>query len=150
MSDVQNVLLGGFGSTGSVSLIVTSGFSVGEEVPVVVVPTDSLGANDRHWRRDRARRRRIPTAEEVYRQVVNPPPPPLLDAPKLAAIPDAIDREIAYRMRSVEAERLADRVSVQAAKARIEAEMQADRLADEHDDEAIFAIMTAVLLEDDT
>lgn len=148
MSDIQNVLLGGFGSTGSVSLIVTSGFSVGAEVPVVVVvPTDSLGANDRHWRQRREKRRRVPTAEEVYRQAVNPPPPPLLDVPELAAIPDEIDREIAYRIRTADAERLADRVAARAAKAKIESDMAAALLADQEDEEALFAIMSVLLEE---
>lgn len=49
MSDIQNVLLGGFGSTGSVSLIVTSGFSVGAAVPEVVAERAGGGRVFRHF-----------------------------------------------------------------------------------------------------
>jgi hypothetical protein len=115
---------------------------------VVSVPTDSLGANDRRFVRDTKRRRRVPTAEEVYRQAVNPPPPPLANVPALADIPGEVDREIAYRLRTTEADQLVDRVATQAARAAIERDMAAAAAADAEDEEAIFAIMTAVLLDE--
>jgi len=90
--------------------------------------------------------RRVPTAEEVYRQAVNPPPPPLADV-SLSDIPGEVDREIAYRMRALEAEQMADRVARQAAKNRLNAELKAAQLKQEEED-AIMAIMTMILMDE--
>jgi len=108
---------------------------------------ESLGENQkRHYPVLFRKPRRVPTAEEVYRQVVNPPPPPLADVP-LSDIPGDVDREIAYRMRALEAEQMADRVARQAAKNRLNAELKAAQLKQEEED-AIMAIMTMILMDE--
>lgn len=109
---------------------------------------ESLGDNQkRHYPVLFRKPRRVPTAEEVYRQAVNPPPPPLADVPALADIPGEVDREIAYRMRALEAEQMADRVARQATKNRLAAELKAAQLKQEEED-AIMAIMTMILMDE--
>lgn len=101
----------------------------------------SLGQNQRRPRQVlKFRARKVRTAEELYREVVNPPPPPLAD------IPGEVDREIAYRMRALEADQVADRVARQAAKARLAAELKAVEAQEEED--AILAIMTMILMDE--
>lgn len=96
---IQDIVLDGFGSTGSVSLIITSGFQAGAAIPPVVsVPETFSGGWEHHPYRYRARKRLRFPWEEEEKKIVQP----ILEDLVERFIEQAEDRVLEKSLRALE------------------------------------------------